>query len=83
MKSVFLGGAPPQPVNIGQSSGPPTAVISPEYRTIGQGDTIEVLCVTTGSPSVTWTKVGEDMSSPSLRVSGNTMTITNAQVISD
>jgi len=75
---VIQGGA--QPVDVGPSVGPPTAAISPEYRTIGQGETIEIVCVTTGSPRVTWTKVGEDMTSPSLRVSGNTLTISNSQV---
>ena len=60
----------------------PTVTISPEQRTIGQGDTVEVTCVTRGSPAprVTWEKVGENLSSPSVSVSGNTLTVRSAQV---
>ena len=60
----------------------PTVTISPEQRTIGQGDTVEVTCITRGSPAprVTWEKVGEDMSSPSVSVSGNTLTVRSARV---
>ena len=60
----------------------PTVTISPEQRTIGQGDTVEVTCVTRGSPAprVTWEKVGEDLSSPRVSVSGNTLTVRSAQV---
>ena len=60
----------------------PTVTISPEQRTIGQGDTVEVTCVTRGSPAprVTWEKVGEDLSSPSVSVSGNTLTVRSARV---
>ena len=60
----------------------PIVTISPEQRTIGQGDTVEITCVTRGSPAprVTWEKVGEDLSSPSLSVSGNTLSVTSAQV---
>ena len=60
----------------------PTVTISPEQRTIGQGDTVEISCVTRGRPAprVTWEKVGEDLSSPSLSVSGNTLTVRSARV---
>ena len=60
----------------------PTVTISPEQRTIGQGDTVEITCVTRGRPAprVTWEKVGEDMSSPSVSVSGNTLTVRSARV---
>jgi len=63
-------------------SGPPSVYIDPEEQTIGQGDRTELRCVGSGDPppSLEWTKVGEDLSSPNLAVSGGTLTITNAAV---
>ena len=63
-------------------SGPPTASITPQYRTIGQRDTVTVVCQTSGdpAPSVTWSKVQETLDSPNIRVTGNVLTLSNAAV---
>jgi len=66
----------------GSSGSPPTVRIEPERQTIGQGKSTELRCVATGNPppTVTWTKAGEDLSSPSLSVSGSTLMVRNAVV---
>jgi len=66
----------------GFSGGPPTVRIEPEMQTIGQGKSTELRCIATGNPppKVTWTKVGEDLTSPSLVVSGTTIMVRNAVV---
>ena len=66
----------------GSRGSPPTVRIEPERQTIGQGKSTELRCVATGNPppKVTWTKAGEDLSSPSLSVSGNTLMVRNAVV---
>ena len=61
--------------------GPPTASISPEYRTIGQGETVEIVCLTSGDPppSVTWSRVGGDLPTTATEA-GNMLVVRNAQV---
>jgi len=66
----------------GVSGAPPTVSIEPARQTIGQGKDTELRCVATGNPPprVSWSKAGEDLSSPSLLVTGNTITVRNAVV---
>jgi len=66
----------------GFRGGPPTVRIEPDMQTIGKGKSTELKCIATGNPTpkVSWTKVGEDLSSPSLVVSGATLVVRNAEV---
>jgi len=66
----------------GSGGSPPTVRIEPERQTIGQGKSTELKCLATGNPppKVTWTKAGEDLSSPSITVSGNNLMVRNAVV---
>ena len=61
---------------------PPTCYVDMEEQTIGQGGSTEVRCIASGDPqpSIVWTKVGEDMSSPNLVVSGGLLSLKNAAV---
>lgn len=63
-------------------SGPPTVRIEPDEQTIGQGSSTEVRCIASGSPqpSIEWTKVGEDMSSPNIVLNGGNLILNNAAV---
>lgn len=69
-------------LNVVSNSGPPTVTVVPEEQTIGQGSSTELRCIGSGDPMPTleWSKVGEDMSSPNLVVSGGLLTIRNAAV---
>ena len=62
--------------------GPPTVRIEPEDQTIGQGSTATLRCIAAGdpAPNITWSKVGEELNSPNVAVTGNTLTIRNAAV---
>ena len=66
----------------GFRGGPPTVRIEPDMQTIGQGKSTELRCIATGDPTpkVSWTKVGEDLSSPNIVMSGNTIMVRNAVV---
>lgn len=52
-------------VTIVAQRGPPTVRIEPDRQTISQGTSAELRCLANGdpSPSVRWSKVGEDFSS--------------------
>jgi hypothetical protein len=62
--------------------GPPTVRIEPEEQTIGQGGRAELRCIASGdpAPTVLWSKVGEDLSSPNLAVSGSLLSLRAAAV---
>ena len=64
--------------------GPPIARIEPEDQTIGQGGSLSLRCTASGNPPITltWSKVGEDLSSPNIVVSdqNSVLSIQNAQV---
>ena len=62
--------------------GPPSVRIEPEEQTIGQGSRAEVRCIVSGNPqpSIVWSKVGEDLSSPNLVVSGALLSLRAAAV---
>ena len=62
--------------------GPPSVRIEPEEQTIGQGSSTELRCIGSGepAPSLEWSKVGEDLSSPNLVVSGGVLSLRNAAV---
>jgi hypothetical protein len=62
--------------------GPPTVRIDPEEQTIGQGSRAQLRCIATGDPQPTlvWSKVGEDLSSPNLVVSGPLLSLRAAAV---
>ena len=49
---------------------------------VREGGALRLSCSVLASPAprVTWEKVGEDLSSPSLSVSGNTLTVRSARV---
>ena len=61
--------------------GPPTVRIEPDRQIVSQGSSAELRCLAVGdpTPSVRWTKVGEDLSS-SVQTSGPVLRITSAMV---
>ncbi|XP_046437149.1 basement membrane-specific heparan sulfate proteoglycan core protein-like isoform X37 [Daphnia pulex] len=61
--------------------GPPTVRIEPDRQTISQGTSAELRCLAVGdpSPTVRWTKVGEDFTS-NILVTGPVLRIVNAMV---
>ena len=58
----------------------PAVSISPEWRSIGQGEDTRLVCEVTGDPApvVQWSKVGGDLAG--VKVEGNTVTVTSARV---
>ena len=60
---------------------PPTVRIEPDRQTISQGTSAELRCLAVGepSPSIRWTKVGEDFSNNVL-VTGPVLRVVNAMV---
>ena len=59
--------------------GPPQVSISPDDSTIGQGDSLELRCLVSGTGTTAWTKVGEDLAD-NIQVVGNTLVINQARV---
>ena len=62
---------------------PLQVTVQPEQQTIGQGEDLVLACSVSGDPrsSVTWTKVGEEISaSPRISVEGTSLTIRGAAV---
>lgn len=57
----------------------PTANIDPPRQTVGQGNTLTLTCVVTGSPepSVRWSRVGGELG-PNHQVQGNVLRIQQA-----
>ena len=57
----------------------PTAAIAPERQTVTQGRTATITCTTTGTPppSVTWRRIGGDLSD-NHRITGNILRISQA-----
>lgn len=67
---------------VSTARGPPSVRIEPEEQTIGQGSSTEIRCIGFGDPlpALSWSKVGEDLSSPNLEVSGNVLSLKTAAV---
>ena len=61
---------------------PPAVTITPEQQTVGQGEDAELRCSASGSPrpAVTWSKVGEELSSPRIAVTGEVLRVRGAAV---
>ena len=82
--SSDVGYEEPRPGGSGgsSSSGPPTVTIQPEEQTIGQGANSQLRCLGSGNPAptLTWSKVGEDLTSPNIVVNGGLLSLSNAAV---
>ena len=59
---------------------PPVVSISPEWRTIGQGESVRLVCQVSGATLVRWSKVGGDMDSDNIIVTDTELSITSARV---
>jgi len=62
---------------------PPQVSVRPEQQTIGQGEEVTLTCSASGDPrpSITWTKVGEELSaSPRISIEGDSLRIRGAAV---
>ncbi|KAK3867232.1 hypothetical protein Pcinc_027289 [Petrolisthes cinctipes] len=59
----------------------PTVRMQPERQTISQGNSVELMCITTGDPrpTITWTKVNEDIGF-NVILDGPVLRINNAMV---
>ncbi|CAG0883138.1 unnamed protein product [Darwinula stevensoni] len=68
-------------VTIIQKNHPPTVQIEPERQTVSQGTSATITCTASGDPrpTITWSKVGEDLP-PNIRVEGAILRIINASV---
>ena len=62
---------------------PPQVSVRPEQQTIGQGEEVTLTCSASGDPrpTITWTKVGEQLSaSPRISIEGESLRIRGAAV---
>ena len=62
---------------------PPQVSVQPEQQTIGQGEEVTLTCSASGDPrpTISWTKVGEELSaSPRISVEGDNLRIRGAAV---
>ena len=75
--------SPAQPRYAPQDVCPPvTVTIEPSEQTIPQGSSTQLKCIGSGSsaPDISWEKVGEDLSSPALSISGGVISVRSAAV---
>ena len=75
--------SPVQPRYAPQEVCPPvTVTIEPSEQTIPQGSSTQLKCIGSGSsaPDISWEKVGEDLSSPALSISGGVISVRSAAV---
>ena len=59
---------------------PPVVTVVPEQQTVGQGEDAVLRCEVVGEGRVTWSKVGEDLSSPRLVTEGANLRVRGAAV---
>ena len=73
--------SPPQPHYTPQQACPEVLVaIEPPEQTIAQGSSTKLTCLGPQDSLISWEKVGEDLLSPSLSVSGTVVTVTSSLV---
>ena len=61
---------------------PPAVTVTPDQQTVGQGEDAEMVCEGLGDPrpSLAWSKVGEELTSPRLSVQGGVLKVRGSAV---